>query len=234
LSKVVKVPSLDGPDLVELHSRPKSAGHGEVVDPRVRALMEKARQEGERIIAAARQQAEQILRSAETAKQQSMETGRAEGWEAGRSEGYRQGLAEAEELKQQAVQVMAEANAYREQTIMGMEREIVDLALAIAGRVIHKQVEADPELVTAVARQALRQVVGGKSVFLRVHPQQVELLQEKAAELSSMLPGGTTLQVVADPGIQPGGVMVESDEGWVDATLSSQLEQIREALARGE
>jgi hypothetical protein len=118
------------------------------------------------IVAAARAQAAQIESEA-----------RAEGYRAGRAEGL--AAAEDERAATSAAlgTVLAELQESRESYLAATERDVVELAVAIAEKIVGAALVADPELVCNLVAGALRAVEGGNGLVLEVNPDDVELVQ---------------------------------------------------------
>lgn len=103
--------------------------------------------------------------------------------------------------------------------------EIVELALAVAARVLACAVE-DGRAARESACKALARARRARAPVLRVHPADAEPVRAAAC---GWAPAGTALEVRPDPAVGRGGALLECEAGTVDARLDSQLA----ALARG-
>ena len=110
--------------------------------------------------------------------------------------------------------------------VRASERDIARLAVAVAGKVIQRSVEQDPEIVLEIARAAISQTEGTRSVVLRVSPKDMELVLSSHDELVKSSPDLRNLKVVEDPRIERGGCVVEMEVGHVDARVDEQLSEI--------
>lgn len=197
---------------------------------RAAVILARARQEAEAIRQAAQQEVELL-------KRRSWEEGYRAGLEEGRREGFQAGAAEAEALReeaenyrQRARQLLKEARrAYRE-TIKAAQEQILDLALEIAAKIVGKQVELSPDIVLNIARGAIREVAEGQFYILYAAPPDAEVLRQHQEELLKEAAAGARLQVVADEELKPGGCRVETESGFVDATIDTQLETVKRLL----
>lgn len=107
------------------------------------------------------------------------------------------------------------------------EQEVVELSIAIAKRVLHRELTLDPETVRGLVKVALERVGSRELKRVRVHPSHASLLQalvEKACPDRSV-------ELVTDPAMGPGDVVFETERGDLDASVDSQLEEIRRGLA---
>jgi flagellar assembly protein FliH len=103
----------------------------------------------------------------------------------------------------------------------GVESEIVRLALAIAARVLHREAELDPLLLTGVVKVALERVAQDSSVVLRVPPSEVEKWKNVFAANEE-----STLKLVGDERLGAGECLLETNVGRVELGVSAQLEEI--------
>jgi flagellar assembly protein FliH len=144
------------------------------------------------------------------------------------AEGLAAGRAQAREDVAAAAAALAEAlagvEALRTGVVEGVERDAVELALAIAGKILAGALQASPELVLEVVQGALRRVSDRRQITVLLNPADLDLVQ--AAELETF--GHCELQ--SDQRVEPGGAIVRTVEGEVDACVTTQLERAREVL----
>ena len=100
--------------------------------------------------------------------------------------------------------------------------------LAVAG--VEAMVGRDPQLarcaLEAALREAVSSLVGAVKLRILVHPSQLAAAKELTAQLAQCL----QVSVEADEHISPGGCLVSSDLGQVDATMEGRLQRLREVL----
>lgn len=154
------------------------------------------------------------------------EAARAEGWAAGHAEGVA-ALQDSIALVADAAQQVA---GLRAEVCDAVERSAVDLALRIAEQALHGAVAADPTHVVDVVRGALRRLVERDRVTILVNPEDLDRVRAAAPELVGQLGGIEHCEVQAERRVSPGGAIVRTVEGEVDATLETKLERVREAL----
>lgn len=155
------------------------------------------------------------------------ETAYAEGYAAGR----RVGMAEATQALQAPLALLANAAeavvAARTAALAAAEADAVALAVEVAGRIVHKNVEADRQLALGTVREALRRVADRTRLTIRVNPEDLALVAEHRAEWVEMIGASGVVDVVADRRVPRGGTEVISPSGIVDARLGSMLDEAR-------
>ena len=150
----------------------------------------------------------------------------AKGYEQGERAGAEAGAKRAEAMLRRLAQTLDELAEVRLAMIRQTERQMVQLALAIAKRVVRREVMLDRELTLTMARVALDRLGNSTSVTIRLHPDDFHATVRRHDDLHA----GQRVTVVADPAVSRGGCLVESDFGYVDASVDAQFHEIARAL----
>lgn len=200
----------------------------------------RARQQAEQLLAAAQAEGE-VLKAA--AKAQGMTQGRQEGLsqglEEGKTSGEQQALNETRTALQEAMAALnlatAELNARRSEFNARALQDVVQLAIAIAGRITRRQGLLNPAILIANLEQAIKLVVQQSDIRVQINPAQRVALEAALPRLALKLPALAHVEIVEDAGVLPGGCRILTRHGMVDADLSTQLEQIAmELLPAGQ
>jgi flagellar assembly protein FliH len=149
-------------------------------------------------------------------------------------EGFAAGVAQAQsQLDGPAGALSAAAEqlgAMRADAADSVEADAVELALRIAEQALGAAIAADPELVVEAVRGALRRLVERDRVLILVNPDDLELVRDHVSRLVGELGGIEHCEVQAERRVRPGGAIVRTSEGEVDATLETKLARAREVL----
>ncbi len=203
-----------------------------------RAVVLDARKEAARITAEARANADALAeQAAAKAYDTAFNRGREEGIEQGRTEGLEQARKEfadeAAGLTSLAEGIVRELSVARGQLIHHARCELLDLALAVARKVVGRVAARDPGVAEANLRKALDHVDARRDVIVRVNPEQEEGLRRCLPGLVDALGRSGEVRLVADEDVSAGGVVLRTAEGEVDATIETQIDSIVEALVGG-
>jgi len=106
------------------------------------------------------------------------------------------------------------------------ERDIVEVALAISHKIILREVETDKELIVRQVRQILGLLLNASLVTLKVHPDDLEVLEPLHQALQAEFVDGDHLVIEGHEDVQPGGCLVEQAGLQLDARLHQQLETV--------
>ena len=146
------------------------------------------------------------------------ESARKEGFEAGRREGLKAGDAEVRRLVAQiegVVEAMARPLGRLDDDV---HAALGQMAVRIAGALIGRAYDADPELLAQLVRTALDAVgPGQRDIELRVHPEDAKVLQP-------WLPQWPDARVVTDAQLARGDVRIHGDGVRIDARTDARLQ----------
>jgi flagellar assembly protein FliH len=153
----------------------------------------------------------------------------------GFQDGLARGMAEARARAEDALQAVAAAEqavaSVRDAYLAEAEGAAVELAFRIAEKVIGAAVASDPTVVLEVVSGALLRTTDRDHLVLEVNPRDFELVRDAASELAARLGGIRRMEVVSERRVEPGGCVVRTVEGEIDARISAQLERVRQILA---
>jgi flagellar assembly protein FliH len=150
----------------------------------------------------------------------------ARGYQDGERAGVEAGGQRADAVIARLGQTLDELATLRAQMIRQTERQMVELALAVARRIIHREVTLDRDLLIAMARVALDRLGESEQVTIRLHPD--DFAATGAARVSRAM--GTSVTVVEDARLERGSCLVESQLGTLDVSVDSQIEEVARAL----
>src|SRR5262252_8972191 len=150
----------------------------------------------------------------------------AKGYEQGERAGLEAAGKRGEAMLRRLSDTLTELTALRASMIRQTEGQIVELALAIARRVVQREVALDRNLLIAIVRVALDRLGESARVTVRLHPEEYDATgAARIAEFS-----GTDVTFVADARVGRGGCRVESEMGMLDAGVEAQIQEIARAL----
>jgi flagellar assembly protein FliH len=152
----------------------------------------------------------------------------------GFDEGLARGLAEARAQAANALEAVATAERtlaeMRDQYLARAEAAAVDLAFQIAEKVIGATVAADSEAVLGVVTGALLRTTDRDHLVVEVNPGDFELVRDAASELAARLGGINRMEVISERRVAPGGCVVRTEEGEIDARIEAQIGRVRQLL----
>ena len=162
----------------------------------------------------------------ENGVEQRIRAAHAAGLREGETSGQRRAATELRPVIERLCRSIEEIGNLRARLRAEAERDLVRLALAIARRVLGRELTIDPEAIHGLVLGALDKVKAQDLCRVRVHPGQQAAVTECLRQAMT-----AAVEVVADPSCQPGTVILETERGSLDASVDSQLEEIERGLA---
>lgn len=107
------------------------------------------------------------------------------------------------------------------------EADTLHLALAIARRVLRRELAIDPEALHGLVLAALEKVDAREICRVRLHPSQTAAVSAWLRQASA----AQSIEVLADPKSEPGAAVFETERGDLDASIETQLQEIERGLA---
>ncbi len=252
---VVEVPRVDEPveeelprevvenPTVRIATSPSTNGHSERITlPPPEAVIDwkQLRADAEAIVDRAAGDAESLIRQAESKALELVEAARSrvtkledDAREAGREQGFAAGKSAAEDELAPVITTIREliesVRAQRGAVIAAAEPELARLAIAIAERVVHTELQTNQNVIVENVRQALTRLVSREVVTLRVNPIDLDTIRQHRDEIVAA--GDVEhLRIVEDQRVDRGGVVIETDAGTIDSKISTQLREARRAI----
>jgi flagellar assembly protein FliH len=148
-----------------------------------------------------------------------------QGLDAGRAEGEQRARAEFEPVIARMNSAIAELAGMRSEMRRRAERDMVQLALLIAKRVLHRELNVDESAIAALARVAFDRLSRAESYKVTVHPRFANAI---AAAVPAAI--ASRVRIEPDAAREPGTLIIESPDGTIDASIDTQLEEIGRGL----
>ena len=217
-----------------------------------REAVERLKEEGREELAALRKELfVEIAESREKAKKEAREEGYSNGYEEGKKNSLdefedvigdaRRELARAREEVKKASEYLKDARRRARETVAASERTIVDLAMAVADKLLRKQLLIAPETVVHIVRDTVKSLPDGEHIRVFVNTEDLDVClanQEKLEEeFIKIRPHFKNIEFHGEEELTRGSCRVESESGVVEFLLDEEKEALREemtALARKE
>lgn len=121
---------------------------------------------------------------------------------------------------------IADVAATRADMIRRVEADTVRLAMEIARRVVHRELNIDPNALEALTRAALQKLQSQEIHRVRVHPDQEKIVRASLSQTGR----AQGIEVIADPSQPQGGILFDISRGTLDASVGTQLDEIVRGL----
>jgi len=155
-------------------------------------------------------------------------------FQAGFQLGAEETRADVESIAESFVKSLEELAEFRTRLRERYERQLLELALGVARKVVQHEIAERPAIWLAMIRAAVHRAVDRERILIRVPPALLGFLNQALPELRTTLGDVKELEVVEDPGLPAGGCVIETKFGDVDIGLDTQFEAVQRALVNAE
>jgi flagellar assembly protein FliH len=158
-----------------------------------------------------------------------------EGLRTAQQQGFQEGEASArkelggqlEAMNLRMARAIEELSGARQRFRHEAEEDVVALALAIARRILHRELTMAPEALLGLVKAALEKIEAREVHRVRIRPEDAAMVKQFLEKMG--LP--QHVEVVSDPGLERGAAILDSSRGSLDASVETQLEEIERGLA---
>ena len=148
------------------------------------------------------------------------------GYAQGERAGIEAGGKRAEAMLRRMSQTLDELATLRRTMVRETERQVVELALTLARRIVTRELSIEPDLVAALAHVALERLGEASPATIRLNPEDYTTVSAHRGQQWE----GAHVDIVPDPAIARGGCLVESDFGMIDGSIEAQFDELTRAL----
>ncbi len=149
----------------------------------------------------------------------------------GQAEGHRQAreeaAAELSAAQNQIAQTLSELAGVKRKLRNDAECELIKLSLAIARRILHREISVDPEALHGLVHTALQKLQNREISRVRVYPAGADAVRSALERIGA----APAIQVFPDPSLKKGDIVFETTFGDLDASVDSQLGEIQRGFA---
>jgi len=189
-------------------------------------IKQQAEAEAEQIIADAKAKGYEVESEIRQTIEAERRTALDEGRESGKNEGFADGKAEVDRLIERTQTVLERAQDKRAEILSETEQQIIDLVLLITRKVIKVISENQRDVIINTVRESLKKVKSKGDIIIRVNLADLQLATEHKEYFIRMVENAKSLQIVEDSSVDPGGCIIETDFGEIDARIASQLSEL--------
>jgi flagellar assembly protein FliH len=195
-----------------------------------RKIKEEAEEETKRFHEEAEEEAEKIINEAKGKAEAIIQEAKSKAFEEGRDEGFNTGKEEVERLIERLHVILNAAIDKRRIIIENTERQLVDLVLLIARKVIKVISEAERKVVIENIKEALKKVRKETEITIRVNIEDIDLTTKNKKRFISLVEGLEHITIEEDSRVDPGGCIIETSFGDIDARIATQLNVLEEKI----
>jgi len=153
-----------------------------------------------------------------------------ETYEKGFTDGIESRKKEIAQILNAMAEVTRETAELRKKIYAEAEEQMLQLIFSIAEKVIHTEVSTNKKIVLEVLREATKSIVDRDSIKIHLNPEDLRFIMEIKPDLFQEINWLKNAVFEEDASIKPGGVLLETLSGQVDARLEQQLKEIKSSF----
>ncbi len=184
----------------------------------------------EELVDFAKNEAEQIVKKAMEESEQIREHAK----ESGLEEARRVAEETASDKVKEALETLNQAVIERKKIIKDAEGEILRLSLKVAEQIIKSEVSLHRDVSLNIVSDAISRVSDREQVIVKVNREDLENIKKYKDRIGSIIDGIKSLSIVEDALVEPGGCVIETNLGYIDARISTKLSAIEEAFRKAK
>jgi len=179
-------------------------------------------------------QQKEISQQAMVLAQEIQEKAYSEAYALGLEEGKKKAFTDEKERIEKRLEVMAgmlkEMKNFKTHFMKENESQIVSLCLYMAQRLLFKEVKESSLYIKDLLSKLLETIQGDEEMFIRLSPKDYEWVEANKESFFKDLHLDPSTKIEPDPLIVPGGLIIETEFGIVDATIEQRIAKIEEVI----
>lgn len=134
--------------------------------------------------------------------------------------------AQMDELRAQMTATINQIAGLQNEIAARAEVDLVEFALEIAKKIVNREVTIDREIAVALVRVSLKKLHDRSMAEVHLHPDDYQYVQMHREKLEFK----GALDLISDAAISPGGCLIHTETGDIDARIESQFDEISHGL----
>ncbi len=155
--------------------------------------------------------------------------------------GFRQGEKAGTEMAERKMETVArryadsilEVAKLKPSLYAQVEKDVVKLAVEVAKKIVHREIQADREIILTLVKVALSHVAEKSAVTVHLHPADYSFILEHRASLADGTDNGQEVMLLADKSIDRGGCLIQTEVGDIDARIEEEFREVERGFFEG-
>jgi len=203
-----------------------------------------ANQEIDKLISEAKDRAEDIIQKAHleavNIKEEALQAGHEAGYEAAINEMHKA----VDSISMAFKSGLEDIASLKDRILSQAEDDIVQLTIAIARKLVCRELEQHPDTIVAIVKEAVKVAtrhavsVHGKEITIEVHPDDYITLEQYISQLMEHVSSAGTaarhavpIRIEENSALTPGGCVVMTDTNLIDMSFEARVESILRAFS---
>lgn len=156
-----------------------------------------------------------------------------EGFESGKEAGLAAAKQEIDELTQLLKGLIQQLNEPLAQCGEKTQKQILQLAFAVARQIVRRELQQDPTQLIAIIRASLKLLpIGSQKITISLHPEDAAIVK-KALSIGADNKSGEW-KLADDPSVERGSCQINTENSKIDASIDKQIAVLFSRVAGGQ
>jgi len=183
--------------------------------------------EGDQYIAAAFSSADVPAKDINAQRREAGPSAHQKGFQEGQAAARRETAAQLESMNLKLARTIGEFSGLRQRFRHEAEEDVVALSIAIARRILHRELTMAPEALLGLVKAALEKIDVREVHRVCVAREDAAMVRQFLEKIGLPRP----VEVIGDPGLSRGAAVLDSNRGTLDASVETQLAEIERGFA---
>ncbi|MBC8164477.1 MAG: hypothetical protein H7Y20_01250 [Bryobacteraceae bacterium] len=166
------------------------------------------------------------VRDLQTRLQSTNAEARQAGFAEGETAGYERATASTKPVLEKLAKAIADTSSLRGRIREETEKDLITLAIAVARRILRREITVDPDALQGIVKAAIEKVQTRDITRVRIHSG-----HEQAVRHCLLACHAAGVELIGEPGLEPGDVIIETKRGNLEASIDTQLAEIERGFA---
>ncbi len=204
----------------------ESFEYSETVEVKPFVEIEQETPNADEILQNAQEQAARIITSAEEQYDLIEQAAREKAMSEAQIAVEREVAEKLDEIRANFTEALRSVSGLRDEITACVEKEVVELALEIAKKIVGREVTFDHEIALTLVKVSLKKLHSRPLAQVHLSPEDFAFVESRREQIDFR----GSLELVEDRSVSPGGCLIRTETGDVDARIESQFEEIAYGL----
>lgn len=138
------------------------------------------------------------------------------------------------DVQARSAEELARAKLQAGQIIADSQKDVLELALMCANKIIGRDLERQPELVLEIVANCTEAARSSKAMVVKVNPEDGKRLRASMPRLLELIGRSVDISVRDDNDVERGGCIIRTEYGTIDGQIRTQIDMLRNVLTPTE
>jgi flagellar assembly protein FliH len=168
----------------------------------------------------------QFTDKSDSLEKEAYEKGFAQGERAGRELGEKR----FESVVTSLTEALKELRRIQEEWHEKNEQHLIELACAVARKVVQREVSIDKSIISRMINAALKYAADHEEIIIRIHPSDLEYASQLKSEIREGMGEARNVRFEGDECVMRGDAIIESKRGIIETGIEKCFQAIENAL----